>query len=158
MTLPNIIDEIVATVKSIPLLGDAYDSPVDQINGPWPVIVAYPDGGTIRLETTRSDHNRPSTFAVHTITVSLHWPRKELRYDIARLLGFADTIPEALMASFIRDRFGGTVVALGDARSPGASGAIRYEFGDGEWGGIQTLAFRFSFDVTAQAAIEEAIP
>jgi hypothetical protein len=158
VAVPDIIREVVATVRSLPLLGTAYDAPVDQVYGPWPAIVAYPEGGTVRLATTHTAHARPGTWGVHTISIRIHWPRKDLEFDTERILGFADAIPAALMARFIRDRFGGTVVALGDARSPGASGAIRYEFGDGNYGGVDTLAFGFSFDVTTEYAVEEAIP
>jgi len=158
MGVSDIIREVVATVRSLPLLGAAYDAPVDAANGPWPAIIAYPESGTIRLATTHTAHGRPGTWSVHTITIRIHWPRKDLEYDVDRLLMFADTIPEALLASFVRDRFGGTVNALGDARAPGASGAIRYEFGDGDYGGTPTIAFGFSFDVTAETVVEEAIP
>lgn len=158
MGVSDIVREVVATVRSIPLLGSAYDAPVDQIYGPWPAIVAYPETGSYRLATTSMAHNRPGSWGVHTITIRIHWPRKDLEHDIVRILPFADTISEALLASFVRDRFGGTVVALGDARSPGASGAIRYEFGDGQYGGVDTVAFGFSFEVTTQPVIEEAIP
>ena len=158
MAVADIVREVVATVRSLPLLGTAFDAPVDQVHGVWPAIVAYPDGGTVRLATTKTAHNRPGTWSVHTITIRIHWPRKDLEYDMDRILPFADAIPEALLASFVRDRFGGTVVALGDARSPGASGAIRYDFGDGSYGGIETIAFGVSFDVTVENVIEEAIP
>lgn len=158
MGVSDIVREVVATVRSIPLLGSAYDAPVDQIYGPWPAIVAYPETGSYRLATTSMAHSRPGSWGVHTITIRIHWPRKDLEHDIVRILPFADTISEALLASFVRDRFGGTVVALGDARSPGASGAIRYEFGDGQYGGVDTVAFGFSFEVTTQPVIEEAIP
>ena len=158
MSVSDVIREVVATVRSLPLLGSAYDAPVDQIYGPWPAIVAYPESGTYRLATTHTAHGRPGSWGVHTITIRIHWPRKDLEHDVERILPFADTIAEALLASFVRDRFGGTVIALGDARSPGASGAIRYEFGDGNSGGVDTVAFGFSFDVTTEPVVEEAIP
>ncbi len=157
MAVVDIVREVVATVRSLPLLGVALDAPVDQIHGVWPAIVAYPDGGTVRLATTHTAFGRPGTWSVHTITIRIHWPRKDLEYDVERILPFADVIPEALLASFIRDRFAGTVVALGDARAPGASGAIRYEFGDGEYGGTETVAFGFSFDVTCETVVQQEV-
>jgi hypothetical protein len=157
MAVSDIVREVVTTVRSLPLLGAAFDAPVDQMNGPWPAIVAYPDAGSARLATSLSERGMPGSWGVHTITIRVHWPRKDLEYDMERILGFADSIPQALLARFVRDRFGGTVVALGDARNRGASGAIRYEFGDGNYGGIETVAYAFSFDVTTEDIIEEAI-
>jgi hypothetical protein len=156
--LADVIREVVADLKGLPGLGSWHEQPPEQLNGPWPMLLAYPEAGSVRLYTTRSERDRPASLGIHTITVLVLAPRKGLPYDVAALLDYADLVPERLLAGFVRDRFGGSVTALGDATSPGASAAIRYEFTPDQWGGLDLLAWKWSFDVSVEASIEEAIP
>jgi len=159
--MPNsaarIVREIISDLRTLPGLGEAPDTPPDALNGPWPALVCYAESGAVRLNSTRGPHDMPSVWALHTITIRLHVPRKDLGFDVTALMAFVDSVPEAILASFIRDRMGGSVVALGDARSPGASAAIRYEIGNDSWGSVDTLAIRFTIDVTAENAVEEEL-
>jgi hypothetical protein len=154
--LADLVRELVADLKLIPGLGAVLESPLEQLNGPWPMIVVYPDSGRARLSTTLNHHGMPGYESVHTITIRLIVPRKDLQWDMSSLLPLVDRVPEALLAGFVRDRFNGQAMAMGDARSPGG-GSLRYEFGPEGWGSLDTLSFRWSLDITTEDVIEEDI-
>jgi hypothetical protein len=154
--LASLIRELANDLKLIPGVGSVLESPPEQANGPWPMIVLYPDSGIHRLSTTRNHHGMPGYESVHTISIRLMVPRKDLGWDMALLLPIADRVPEAILAGYVRDRFNGLALSIGDARSPG-SGSLRYEFGPDGWGALDTLAFRWSLDITTEDVVEESI-
>lgn len=98
------------------------------LNGSWDLGAASPPSGS----AARNGH--------HTIAVDLHIQRSDLALNIATALPYADSIPQRLVLGFRADRFDGTVQNMPE---------IRYELTELNWGGMQTLAWRFSVDVLA---------
>lgn len=135
------------------------DEPVDQIN--QPILMVYPGTGFWRLGTASrgaAHANKPARWGLHTIRLDLLLTRKDLPFDVQRVQAFEDVIPHALLAGFTRDRFGDTVVGLGEAsaRARGsvqASRPLSYEFTEFEWGGMTLIGYRYELDVEIEEDI-----
>ena len=76
---------------------------------------------------------------LHTITLQIHWDRKDLARDVTKAMGFCETIPNAIMAD---PTLGSTVSTVVDP--------ITYTFGMMEWAGMQTIGW--SFNITVKIA------
>ena len=60
---------------------------------------------------------------------------------------YADRVPLALLSGYVTDKFNGSIMTFGDARSPGSnagiecSGPVADQYGD-----TQTVELQFSFN------------
>lgn len=149
--LENVIAEVIADLRSVPGLAAAPNHPQEQINE-WPMLFAFSKSGSWRLGTADDGIGHKMRFGSHTIQVVVMVPRKDLPADIARLMPFAESVPNALLAGFVRDKFGGSIVGLGDVWGGSGSTAITYETGGDDYTqGVELI--RFSMTVSVEEVI-----
>lgn len=153
MPLVDVLREIRDDLRTLTGLSALPDQPPEQLNE-WPALLVYAREGFWRLGTASGATGKPMRWGIHTIRVALHVERgPDLARATAELMPFAERIPHALFAGFYRDRFGGTVVLMGDPQVNQVA-PITYEVGPDIWGGIETLALRCGLQVAAQEEIE----
>lgn len=150
-TLELVCQKLVDELRGMPGLTHAHGTPPEQINE-WPALVVYPGNGYWR-QSTHSDGNRPTVMGAHSIFIEVHVPDKAESGDYTRLQPFADEVPRRLFAAFLSDRFDDAITTLGDYRQGGANAAIRYEMAPGNWGGVETRMYRFTFEVSVEGGI-----
>jgi hypothetical protein len=106
-------------------------APVNPPEGavPFPFAVAYPRTGTLRLQSATWSNQ------LHTIWVELHFGRQILPAAIDQALPYVELFQNAVNAD---PTLGGSVAVVNE---------VRYTFGKLEWGGVETLGWRFEVDV-----------
>ena len=128
-TLQAIIDEIQDQVGAISGIRGAPDEPPDSINA-FPFAVAYVESGEYLI-------GPPQVMTgLHTIIVELHVARKDLKRDVAQVMLYAKSVPNAIFAAHADSTFTAFQTLTG----------IRYEFGPLDWGDLQTIGFRFRLE------------
>ena len=135
MGLVAAIADIQATVGALTGIREAPDYPTDQTSV-FPTSFCFAGSGEWKQQPAGS------RTGLHTITLQIHWDRKDLPRDVTKALGFCETIPNAIMKDY---RLGGTVDTVVDP--------ITYTFGVLEWGGIQTIGWSFNITVKIMEAI-----
>jgi hypothetical protein len=115
------------------------DSPPDQINM-YPFIVIYAATGDITGGSL--SNNTGIMKGLHNIAIELHIARKNLAYDILTAMQYSDSIPNALWKD---PTLNGTASTFGN---------ISYTFSAMNWGGIDTVGFRF---IMEEVKVEKAI-
>lgn len=79
---------------------------------------------------------------LHTLTLQLHWPRKDLARDVTKAMAMIDTIMNELTENPKLANTVSTIVY-----------PIRYTFGALSWGGVDTIGFDFKITVKIEATI-----
>lgn len=131
-TLAAVISEIAADLCVLTGIRGAPANPPDQINA-FPFIVTYARSGVIEAGPVALRRG------LHNIVIELHVARRDLARDVAAAMEYADTVPNALLAtlSYSGDRFNNTVSTFE---------RITYTFGPMQWGGIDTIGFRWTLE------------
>lgn len=153
--LEAVVAAVTTELRLLPGLVATPDSPPEQLSV-FPALVIYPSSGFWRTGSAYGPRERAMRWGTHTLSIRLHIERSNLATDVAQALPYGELIADALLRGFARDRFGGTVVALGDPvtlKSSGGSAPLRYEFGPDSWGGIDTLAWKVALDVSVEEEI-----
>ena len=114
------------------------------------VCLVYAGDGRTQLSTSRGE-THPVTWQFETIVVDILTPHSDLAGDLAALEPYTYLVPRTLFARFAKDRWGGTIVNIGDSTSPGATWPIRRNLvGPVSVGGIDSIGYRFECDVSYQ--------
>lgn len=120
-----------------------------------PLILVYPNAGLWRWGTACNANGNRARWGVHTLTIRVHVYRKELPVSSARIYPFSESVPLALLKGYQADKFGGTVVCMGDYTNPGADVPITYTFEPNDIADIPTLSWTFKLTVSVE---DEVIP
>lgn len=131
-TMPTLAQSCAAVqdvAGAVTGIRSAPDIPPEQIPDGSVIAIAFPGPG----EVTEITLNRTS--GEHTIHLMVCTARKHLRTDWARVIALGDTVPRALFAA---GTLNSTVLQVL---------AVRYTFGDMEWGGQQLFGWLFEIDV-----------
>ena len=124
--LKNAVLAVQATLRTVTGIRGAPDYPPEQIPAEYfPFAVAYPGSGVSTF------HVPGERLFLGEIVVELHVSRKDLPNAARSAMGFADSIPNALMVDPTID---GKVETFG---------GIDQSFGELGWGDLPTLGFRF---------------
>ena len=153
--MARVVAAITDEVRPISGLSEARDTAVEKASG-FPLLMVYPRAGFWRPGTAaggRGADNVPMRWGTHAITVAVHVARRDLPFDIQMVMNFADSVPNALLHGYDRDKFAQTVVCLSDPNNRGGTAPITYEFGPGAIGAVDTVALTFSLDVTVEEEI-----
>jgi hypothetical protein len=129
-TLQQAIAAIQADIRALTGIVAAPDYAPEQVNA-FPFCIVYPTSGDFVSDIPGS------LVGLHTITIELHIARKDLPRDIAQAMVYVESIPNVLLKTIATqggDRFGGTISTFE---------RITYDFGPLDWGGTQTVGFRF---------------
>jgi hypothetical protein len=155
MSLAAALNEIRNDLLADPALA-AIDQPAQPRDANYDTVtlLLYPVAGAHRLGTADRGNGYAARVAVHTIRCDLVTPRKHLPDDLQRLQAYADAIPNALFAGFVRDRFNDTVLGLGDLslRQSLGQSTLRMTLADGIWG-EGTIGYRYEFEITIEEDI-----
>jgi hypothetical protein len=122
-------------IGAIPGIRNAPDYPPDALNA-FPFAVCYVSSGTWQFGP--ADDRK----GLHTITLQVHWARKDLARDVAKAMVLAETIPDALLRN---PTLAGTVDTIVQP--------IAYTFGPLAWGGVDTIGFDFKIPVKIQTVL-----
>jgi hypothetical protein len=138
MAVQSAIAEIQNVVGALTGIQDAPDYPPDQINA-FPFAVCYARSGT-------HDIGPPELkTSLHNIVIEIHTSRQDLPFSVESVVGYIDSVPNALFAKL-------------QSATPFTAfetwGATRYEFGPLDWGGVPTIGIRFTLE---QVKIQTAI-
>lgn len=121
-----------------------------------PIVTVYPVAGFWRLGTASGGSlERAMRWGTHTVRVRVSVPWRDTERDMDDLMPFGESIPAALFSGYVRDRFGGTVVCIGDPEQRGGTPPLRYEFGPTGTETEPKLSWTFSLDITVEEEIEE---
>lgn len=135
MGLQSAIDAIQDIMLTISAIREAPDEPPEAINV-YPFAVCFAGSGEW--------HQEPAGMkkGLHTITLQVHWARKDLPRDIQKAMALVETIPNEIMDD---PTLATTVDTIIDP--------ITYTFGALSWGGVDTIGFDFKIRVKIQSAI-----
>ena len=132
-TLEAAIAAIQTSIASISGIRSAPALPPEKMTaGVFPFVVAYPDTGTVEVNT-------PGEMKfLHNIVIEIHVARKDLPRDVDTLYPYAESVPNKI---FTDVTFGGAIQTFG---------ALSYTFGVLNWGdgdtAIQTIGFRWTME------------
>jgi len=147
----NITNELI----TIPGLSEARNTAIEKAPG-FPLLMVYPRSGFWRNGSAaggRSSTDNAMRWGTWTINCVVHVARRDLPYDIAAAIPFADSVPNKLMVGYHRDRFGGSIVCLSDPTNRGSTAPLSCEFGPSAVGAQETVAWTFALDVTVEEEI-----
>jgi hypothetical protein len=102
-TLQEIIDQIQDVTGALSGVRSAPDEPPELVSA-WPAVIAYSASGQWRGGDPPQIMN-----GTHTIVIQMHVPRKDLARDVATLMGYAKSLPNALFKAWLVD---GTLTAM----------------------------------------------
>lgn len=132
--LADAIKALQGVVRDVAGIRNAPDYPEDGMNI-FPYAVAYPVSG--RFEPSAGYYT-----VLHNIVIELHFARKNLPQDVEQALIYAESIPAAIMKDV---QLGGKIQTIS---------GITYVFGPLEWGGLDTIGYRWTLtDVKLQGAL-----
>lgn len=154
MSLATLLDEIRADVRSTPEVARVYDEVPDSINE-MPAIVALSLGARCWLASHGSEDGTTPLHCEHTIHVEVHLPRVDLAWAIEKMERIAPAVALRLYSGFVRDRYSGTMITLGDPRSTNAQGMLDYQLAPSKWDGTDTYMMSCDLRVTTE---EEVLP
>jgi hypothetical protein len=150
-TLTEVLAAVRSELGTLPAINYLPDAPPEQLS-PFelPAIIVYSAMGEFRWESHYDDlSQRPLASGYRTVTVDVHLAREDLAINFAEAVKYADLVPMKLMDAFLASRIAGTAVTLGRGLSGGSGNApIRYQFGAMTYGGVKTIGFQFSVDVS----------
>lgn len=151
-TLLDTIRAIREDLATIPGSRMHFNVP-DSINES-PALVVYPSSGAWRLGSHSGERGVPMRMAKHTIQIVLFVARKDLERDFDQLMWFCDVLPDRLFAGFKADKYGDTVLALGDPKTANnATEPIRYVLGPEQWASDDFIVWGMELDVTTNQEI-----
>lgn len=130
-----------------------YTNPPSVINE-YPACIVYHQSGDWQRSTHSSANGHGSVIGVHTFIAEVAVPHKDLARDIATLRPITDEVVDALWKAANRDRFGGTVIDLGNMMRQSSTPPVRHEKLAGTWAGDNTIGIRFEIDVTVEREVE----
>jgi hypothetical protein len=148
-TLTEVLAAVRTELRGLPEIKYLPDSPPEQLSDfSFPAIIVYSRNGEFRWESHYDDTSqRPLSGGFRTVTVDVHLAREDLAINFAEAVKYADLVPMKLLDAFLASRVAGTAVTLG--RGDGTNGApIRYLFSAMTYGGVKTIGFQFSVDVS----------
>ncbi|MCK9600783.1 MAG: hypothetical protein M0R06_17210 [Sphaerochaeta sp.] len=90
----------------------------------FPFVVTYPETFTGTINTMEDFR------MLYNITVELHISRQDLPVDVARLLAYAESFPNVIFKALKTNAI--------------AASGITGTFGALEWGGIETIGYRWT--------------
>ena len=152
-TLQECIDAIRDDLRTLPGLRPLLDEVPDSVNV-YPAIVVYPIGMNWKLGSHSGDRGKPMRLGLYTIGIELIVARKDLPRDVDKLMEFCEVLPDFLFAGFSRDKYGDTVLQLGNpALAQNATWPIRIAMVPSSWGDDTTLSWRCEFDVSTNREI-----
>lgn len=138
MTLPSLVaicaavQDVVGAVTGVRF---APDTPPEQSAISDVVGYCYPGTGSFTEITAGRAAGR------HTLHLVILTPRRHLRTDYARIIGLGDTVPRALLSA---GTMSGVVLQID---------AIRYTFGQQEWGGQSEIGWMFELDTLSAGTL-----
>jgi hypothetical protein len=112
-TLQECITAIRQDLRTLPGLRPLLDEVPDAVNA-YPAIVVYPIGMNWKLGSHSGDRGKGMRMGMYTIGIELIVARKDLARDVALLMEFCESLPDHLFAGFSRDKYGDTVLQLGN--------------------------------------------
>lgn len=154
MSLSAAIAAIAAEVRLTPGVVFTPDTPPDQLaDFQLPGILIYPLRGEGELHTAHGGNGLPVERRRVTLQLDLHIEYEDAALEAATVLALSTNEPlsKRLWRGFLLDRFNGTVMLLGTETTP----PIRWEFVTMNWGGTQTIGFRYELDLTVMEDIPE---
>lgn len=129
-----------------------YTDPPETVNE-YPACLVWHESGSWQRSTHMSD-GHGSVIGVHTFIAEVAVARKDLKRDMATLRPITDEVVDALWTSANRDRFGGTVIDLGNMMRQSSTPPVRHEKLPNTWAGDNTIGIRFEIDVTVSREVE----
>lgn len=154
-SLADVVHAITNELTTLPGLSEARSTAIEKAPG-FPLLLVYPRSGFWRNGSAaggRSDTLNPMRWGTWTISCVVHVARRDLPWDIAASMPFADSVPNRLLFGYHRDEFGGTVICLSDPNNRGSTAPITCELGPSAIGAQDTIAWTFSLDVTVEEEI-----
>lgn len=124
-TLQDAVGGLMTLVDAVSGIREAPDYAPESIKT-FPFAVGYAKSGTFEFGVAGEMKG------LHDIVVEVHVARKNLRSALKTAMGFSDSVPAAVMAD---PTLGGNVDTFEE---------ITYEFGALDYGGAQTIGFRFT--------------
>lgn len=123
-TLTDAVKALAGIVRGVSGVRMAPNYPPDQASV-FPFAVVMARAGTFAPGVAGESK------ALHDIVVQLHVARKDLPVDVQAAMGFSDSVPLAIMDE---PTWSGTISMYQ---------RISYEFGEMEYGGVQTVGWRW---------------
>ena len=154
-SLAVVCANITNELRTLDGLSEARGSAIEKAPG-FPLLTVYPRVGFWRPGSAaggRSSTDNPMRWGTHTINIVVHVARRDLPWDIAAAMPFADSVPNRLMYGYHRDKFGNSITALSDPNNRGGTAPLTYEFGPSAVGAQDTVAWTFALDVTVEEEI-----
>ena len=125
-TLQDAIDQIQDAVGAVSGIRMAPDEPAENWRV-FPVAVCYAGSGLWKISPVGVMKG------IHDIVLNVFVARKELPRDVKAVMGYAKSVPNAILSDF-QD---GTITGLE------VIGDIEYTFGAIEWGGQPLIGFQY---------------
>ena len=129
-TLQDAIEHIAHVIGGIDGIRSAPAYPEEQLNV-FPFAATYPGEGEASFGVAGERLN------LDTIIVELHVARKDLPRDMEKALPYVDSIPNEIMDELLDNKLSATVDTFE---------SITWTFGALNWGGQETLGFRFTIN------------
>ena len=127
-TLQDAIEHIAHVIGGIDGIRSAPAYPEEQLNV-FPFAVVYPGEGEASISAG-------VRLNLDTIIVELHVARKDLPRDVEKALPYVDSIPNEILDE-VHTYWGRTIDTIE---------SITWTFGALNWGGQETLGFRFTIN------------
>jgi len=138
MGVQQIVSKVQSYIGAISGMRSAPASPPDQPKM-YPFSLVYPGEGEWSMEPISWKKG------LHSIVIEIHVQRRDLPRDFESVVGFCESIPNALFRELVADKWDGTVDTIG---------TISYVFGVLGYGGMDTIGFKFTVNgVKAQSAL-----
>jgi len=150
-TLTAVLAAVRDELRGLPEINYLPDSPPEQLSGfQFPAIIVYSRNGEFRWDSHSSlDPSKPVAGGFRTVTVDVHLAREDLEINFAEAVKYADLVPMKLMDAFLDPEKALHEMAVTLGRGDGTNGApIRYLFSAMTYGGVKTIGFQFSVDVS----------
>lgn len=152
MSLMLATRNIAGVVRLTPGVVFTPETPPDQLTAfELPAVLIYPLRGDGELHTYSGGNGLPVERRHVTLGMDLHVEYETTALDEATVLAISANEPlsSRIWRGFLNDRFGGTVMQLGTETTP----PIRWSFVTMNWGGTETIGFRYEIDLTVMEDI-----
>lgn len=127
MTVEAVVDAVTTMTGGLTGIRQAPTDPTETANA-FPFAVTYSGGGSY----LPFGLGKALTRGVHRIVTEIHVARKDLPRDVAALIPFPDRYLAALQADYT---LSGAIINIE---------GLDYDFGALQWGGLDTLGWRFT--------------
>jgi hypothetical protein len=151
-TLTDVLAAVRAELRTLPEISYLPDAPPEQLSDfELPAIVVYSGSGEFRWDSHAGDDGHAVAGGFRTITVDVHLARTDLDINFAEAVKYADLVPMTLLAAVLDADKPLHQAAVSLGRGDGSHAApVRYQFGAMTYGGVKTIGFQFSCDVSFQ--------